>query len=72
MGGDIKGGGLSYFESNTHQNPNLVFTEGLRSPRTRMNLELDGLATSTVYGKKKGYDRVSFSYIINYFIYLYC
>mmetsp|Transcript_28133 Transcript_28133/g.29327 ORF Transcript_28133/g.29327 Transcript_28133/m.29327 type:complete len:130 (+) Transcript_28133:20-409(+) len=55
MGGDIKGGGLFIYESGT--NPSQVYGDGLRVPRTRASLELDGLATSATIGKKKDFER---------------
>lgn len=58
MGGDIKGGGLTYYEVNQNLNPNLVYSEGLRVPRTKASLELDSMSLTTVYGKKKSFDRV--------------
>ncbi len=60
MGGDIKGGGFTIYESIPAQNPNLVFSEGLRVPRVRASMELDGFAATGVYAKQKGFDRVSF------------
>lgn len=59
MGGDIRGGGLSFIESNTHINPSLIHSEGLRVPRVDSATELDGLQGTGTYGKKKSYDRVS-------------
>ena len=77
MGGDIKGGGLTYYEVNQNQNPNLVYAEGLRVPRVKASLELDSMSLLTNYGKKKSYDRVSsvilrlyYSYNIYYIIFI--
>jgi hypothetical protein len=58
MGGDIKGGGMTYYEAITTQNPNLVYGEGLRVPANRSSLELDGLGSLATMGKKKGFERV--------------
>ncbi|MFO0515265.1 MAG: hypothetical protein ACK5YA_00260 [bacterium] len=60
MGGDIKGGGLSIYDYNAQQNPSLQYGEGLRVPRVRASLELDGLWGTSTLGKKKGFDRVRF------------
>lgn len=57
MGGDIKGGGFTIYESNPQQNSNLVFSEGLRVPRVRASLELDGVAGTAVMAKSKSFDR---------------
>jgi hypothetical protein len=59
MGGDIKGGGLTFYESNVNQNPSLQYGEGLRVPRVKASLDLDGLTSTAVYGKRKGFERVS-------------
>lgn len=59
MGGDIKGGGLTFYESNVTQNPSLQYGEGLRVPRVKASLDLDGLTATGVFGKKKGFERVS-------------
>ena len=58
MGGDIKGGGLNIYDYNPQQNPSLQYGEGLRVPRVKASMELDGLNATAVYGKKKGFERV--------------
>ena len=60
MGGDVKGGGLFIYETNSHQNPSLQYGEGLRVPRVKASLELDGLMGTATLGKKKDFDRVKF------------
>ena len=60
MGGDIKGGGLFVYDSNPMQNHALVYGEGLRVPRVQASLALDGLEGTSVFGKKKSFERVSF------------
>ena len=62
MGGDIKGGGLTYYETNMNQNPSLIYGEGLRVPRVNASMALDKMVGIATYGKKPGYDRVSFYY----------
>jgi len=64
MGGDIKGGGLSIYETNQQQNPSLQYGEGLRVPRVRASMELDSLWGTATLGKKKGFDRVSITALI--------
>lgn len=58
MGGDIKGGGLNIYDYNPHQNPSTIYGEGLRVPRVKASMELEGLSGTAVFGKKKGFDRV--------------
>ena len=58
MGGDIKGGGLFIYDYNQNQNPSLQYGEGLRVPRVKASLELEGLSGTAIYGKKKGFERV--------------
>jgi len=58
MGGDIKGGGMTFYESNREQNPSLIYGEGLRVPMSTTALELDGLMSTATFGKKKGFERV--------------
>ena len=60
MGGDVKGGGLFVYDWNPLINQSLTYSEGLRVPRTNATLELEGLSGTATFGKKKGYDRVSF------------
>ena len=52
------GAGITFYENNHLQNPNLVYGEGLRVPNVGGNLELDGLMATGALGKKKGFDRV--------------
>ena len=59
MGGDVKGGGLTYYESNMNQNPSLMYGEGLRVPRVKAEMELDGLMSTATFGKRKGFERVN-------------
>ena len=59
MGGDVKGGGLFVYDWNQNFNGSLNFSEGLRVPQTGATLHLEGLSDTHVFGKKKGYDRVS-------------
>lgn len=58
MGGDIKGGGMTFYEGIREQNPSLVYGEGLRVPSTTFSSELDGLLSTATFGKKKGFERV--------------
>ena len=66
MGGDIKGGGMSIYESNTQANPSLQYGEGLSVPNPSAHMELDQAINTGTYGKIKSYDRV----IINNNIFL--
>lgn len=59
MGGDIKGGGMTIYETNLELNPNLQYGEGLTVPNPNGNVELDNLQSVGTYGKIKSYDRVS-------------
>ena len=60
MGGDIKGGGLNFYDSNPNMNPSLTFGEGLRVPKPHNHLELDGFHATATMGKSQGYVRVRF------------
>lgn len=60
MGGDVKGGGLFVYDSVPLMNGSLVYSEGLRVPRTQSYWQLDGYSDTHTFGKKKGFDRVSF------------
>jgi hypothetical protein len=62
MGGDIKGGGFTIYESNPLHNSSLVYSEGLRVPRVRAGLELDGVSATSTFGKTKSFDRVRINY----------
>ena len=62
MGGDIKGGGMTFYETIKEQNPALVYGEGLRVPMTTFAAELDGVLGTASFGKKKSFERVN-----NYF-----
>ena len=59
MGGDIKGGGMTIYESIPEQNPSLIYGEGLRVPKTTFAVELDNLLSVATFGKKKGFVRVN-------------
>jgi len=59
MGGDIKGGGMTFYEGIKEQNPSLIYGEGLRVPMTTHANELDGLLATGTFGKKKGFERVT-------------
>jgi hypothetical protein len=59
MGGDIKGGGMTFYEGIKEQNPSLIYGEGLRVPMTTHANELDGLLATATFGKKKGFERVN-------------
>ena len=58
MGGDIKGGGMTFYEAIKEQNPSLIYGEGLRVPMTTHANELDGLLATATFGKKKSFERV--------------
>ena len=58
MGGDIKGGGMTFYEGIKETNPSLIYGEGLRVPMTTHSMELDGLLSTATFGKKKGFERV--------------
>jgi hypothetical protein len=58
MGGDIKGGGLNFYTSNTLQNSALIYGEGLTVPNRKANMQLDNLVNQGTYGKKKSFERV--------------
>lgn len=59
MGGDIKGGGMTHYETNLTANPSLQYGEGLTLPLVQGHMELDSMMATGTYGKKKGYDRVT-------------
>lgn len=52
-GGDIKGGGMTIYESIPEQNPNLIYGEGLRVPKTIFAGELDNLQSIATFSEKK-------------------
>ena len=58
MGGDIKGGGMTIYESNMQANPSLQYGEGLSVPNPGAHMELDHLTNTGTYGKVKSYERV--------------
>jgi len=58
MGGDIKGGGMTFYETIKEQNPALVYGEGLRVPLTTFANDLDGVLGTATFGKKKSFERV--------------
>jgi len=59
MGGDIKGGGMTFYESIKEQNPSLIYGEGLRVPLTTFANDLDGVLGTATFGKKKSFERVN-------------
>ena len=59
MWGDIKGGGMTFYEAIAEQNPSLIYGEGLRVPKTTFAVELDNLTSIATFRKKKGFDRVN-------------
>jgi hypothetical protein len=59
MGGDIKGGGMQIYETNTQANPSLQYGEGLVVPNPSAHMELDNLINTGTLGKIKSYDRVN-------------
>lgn len=59
MGGDIKGGGMTIYETNTQANPSLQYGEGLTVPNPSAHMELDNLTNTGTFGKLKSYDRVN-------------
>ena len=59
MGGDIKGGGMTIYETNTNANPSLQYGEGLVVPNPGAQMELDNMVNTGTFGKIKSYDRVS-------------
>ena len=58
MGGDIKGGGLTYYKTDLLQNSALMYGEGLRVPNTSGHAQLDSLNSTVIYGKRKYFERV--------------
>jgi hypothetical protein len=58
MGGDIKGGGLTFYTHNALQNPSLVYGEGLTVPNKKAHLQLDNLVSYGTFGKRKSFERV--------------
>ncbi len=59
MGGDIKGGGLTYYKTDLLQNSALMYGEGLRVPNTSGHAQLDSLNSTVIYGKRKYFERVN-------------
>ena len=49
---------MTFYENNSHQNPSLIYGEGLRVPNVAGNMELDGLFQTGAMGKRKSFDRV--------------
>jgi hypothetical protein len=39
-------------------NPSLQYGEGLRVPNAKASMELDGFQATSMFGKKKGFERV--------------
>ena len=64
MGGDIKGGGMTIYETNTQANPSLQYGEGLTVPNPSAHMELDNLTNTGTFGKLKSYDRVNLEKLI--------
>lgn len=58
MGGDIKGGGLMFYQIPEKMNPGLAYGEGLTVPYTQGYLHLDYLMHTATHGKKKYFERV--------------
>jgi hypothetical protein len=58
MGGDIKGGGLTYYKTDLLSNSALMYGEGLRVPNTSGHAQLDSLNSTVIYGKRKYFERV--------------
>lgn len=58
MGGDIKGGGMTVYNSNLEANQALQYGEGLVVPQPHFNHELDHLSNTGTFGKIKSYERV--------------
>ncbi len=58
MGGDIKGGGLTYYKTDLLSNSALMYGEGLRVPNTSGHAQLDSLNSTVIYGKRKFFERV--------------
>jgi hypothetical protein len=59
MGGDIKGGGLTYYKTDTQSNSALMYGEGLRVPNTSGRAQLDSQTSTVLYGKRKYFERVN-------------
>jgi hypothetical protein len=59
MGGDIKGGGMTYYSIHSEANPSLIYGEGLRVPNPGAHMELDNMISQGTFGKIKSYERVS-------------
>jgi hypothetical protein len=60
MGGDIKGGGLTYYQTDLQANSALIYGEGLRVPNNGGHAQLDSLTSTQIYGKRKYFERVNF------------
>ena len=59
MGHDIKGGGMTHYETNMMANPSVQYGEGLVKPEPGAHMELDSMISSGTFGKIKSYERVS-------------
>jgi hypothetical protein len=59
MGHDIKGGGMTIYETNMTANPSVQYGEGLVKPEPGAHMELDNMINSGTMGKIKSYERVS-------------
>jgi hypothetical protein len=58
MGGDIKGGGMTIYHTNTEANMSLQYSEGLVVPNPSGYDDLDHNVSTATFGKIKSYDRV--------------
>ncbi len=70
MGGDIKGGGMTFYESNTTANPSLQYGEGLRVPLVAHSMELDSYQATAAFGKRKFFERVNIIIIFRVLLYI--
>lgn len=59
MGHDIKGGGMSIYDTNTLANPSVQYGEGLIKPEPAGHMELENMVNTGTMGKIKSYDRVT-------------
>jgi len=58
MGHDIKGGGMTIYETNMQANPSVQYGEGLVRPEPAAQMELDNMINTGTFGKIKSYERV--------------
>ncbi len=64
MGHDIKGGGMTIYETNMSANPSVQYGEGLVRPEPAAQMELDNMITTGTFGKIKSYDRVNIIHLL--------